>query len=109
MEKTFSSLPDLIILVSRALPLVLCSCFKTEMSNIATSFAAEPDSFAATSKPSSESLTTCSAASPPLVITARLLSFGFFFLCNGLFEVVLYLARPLQNVITKAKFLAELP
>ena len=109
IEKTFSSLPDLIILVSRALPLVLCSCFKTETSNIATSFAADPDSFAATSKPSSESLTTCSAASPPLVITARLLSLCFFFLCNDLFKVMPDFIRPLQNVIAQAKFLAELP
>ena len=43
--------------------------------------------FAATSKPSSDSLTTCSAASPPFVITVLLLSFLFFFVNSYRFKV----------------------
>src|SRR5699024_11473078 len=58
IENTLSSLPDLIILVSRAFPLVLLdwliSCFSTEAKSTATFFAAAPVSFTATSNPSSD-------------------------------------------------------
>ncbi|EJX06274.1 hypothetical protein EVA_05616 [gut metagenome] len=53
-------------------------------------FAAEPLSFAATSNPSSDSLTICSAASPPLFIASVLLSFHFFFLCTDNFKITFH-------------------
>ena len=59
----------------------LISCFSTEANRIAIFFAAEPVSRTATSNPSSDSLTICSAASPPLFIVSGLLSLRFFFLC----------------------------
>lgn len=111
IENTFSSLPDLIMFVSRALPRVLfdcvTSCFKTEAMRIAISFAAEPVSLAATSKPSSDSLTTCSAASPLLVIAIPLLSLGFFFVCNDLLQLVTDDTGALGNTIAELDFLAK--
>ena len=50
---------------SLAFPFVFCSCLRVAYKRSAMFFAPAPDIFAATSTPSSDSLTTCSAASPP--------------------------------------------
>ena len=70
--KMVSSLPLLSMEVNRCLPLILflSRFFRAAYSSAATSFAALPVILAATSIPSRLSLTTCSAASPDVVIDA---------------------------------------
>ena len=67
---------------------------------LAMFFAAEPVSFKATSVPSSDSLTTCSAASPELFIAFRFLLFpGFFFFLDKV-QLLQHHAGAHGNVVT---------